>query len=129
MIPPIEVLQELDSFFMGSGRIELLQFSEGQNLIQNASFDLVEFIWFTARLWCRLPFCRLHLWVHEELIDHCCCIVWVIGDQLQVFDWQRCDVGCLMGRWYSEVCQVGVGFKCVHVLIGVGDLNHRFSII
>ena len=131
---PLEVLQELDSFVMRADRIELLRFSESQNLIENASFDLVEFVWLITRLWRRIPFCRLHLrtsfqCVHEELIDHCCCVVEVIDDQLQVFDWHRCDVGCFMRRSYFEIRQVGVDFKCVHVLIGVGDLNHRFSIV
>ena len=125
----LEVLQELDSFVMGAGGIELLQFSESHNLIENASFDLVEFVWLTTRLWRRVPFCRLHLRIHKKLIDHGCCILGVVCDQLQVLYWHRRYVGCLMGRWYSEIGQVRVGLECVHVLIGVGDLNHRFSIV
>ena len=125
---PLEVLQELDSFVIGAD-IVLLQFSESHNLIENASFDVVEFVWLIARLRRRVPFCRLRLRIHKELIDHSCCIFGVICDQLQVFDWHRCDVGCLVGRWCSEVRQVGVCLECVNVLIGVGDLNHRFSIV
>ena len=126
---PIEDLQELDSFVMGKDRIELLQLSESQNLIEIAPFDLVEFVWLTTRLWHRVPLCILHLRIHKELIDLGCCIFGVICDQLQVFDWHRCDVGGLVRCWYSEVRQVGVCLERVHVLIVVGDLNHCFSIV
>ena len=77
--------------FIGLGRVKLLELSQCQNLIVDSSLNCVEFVSLTARLWSWVPLRRFHVRVHEQLVDHCFRLVWVLGDQVQVFHW--CGVG------------------------------------
>ena len=108
---PGEVLQEVHPLFIRLRRVKLREFSQCQNFIVESSLNCIEIVWFTARLWCWVPLCSFHVRVHEQLINHCFRLVWVLGDQVQVFHWLGRDVCRLRWCGNAEVCQCGIGFE------------------